>query len=358
MIEAKHLKLILAIAETGSISKASKQLHLTQSALSHQLKKLEDQLDLKLFHRVDNQLIFTQAGKEFRNRADSIQSQYDELAERLREIKASQLSSYIHGYSPTEAQRLQDQATTVADFLHHDAYWPAGSRVLEVGCGVGAQTEIIARQNPEVQFLAIDIAADSLRQAERCIQEQGLKNVRFRCQDVRDLPNQQQEAFDHIFICFLLEHLPNPLAILQQLKRLLKPTGTITLIEGDHGSTFFYPDDEAARKVVAAQVDLQKRRGGNANIGRALHPLLSKAGYAEITVSPRQVYVDASKPQLVEGFIKNTFTAMIQGMAESIVTAKLLSTEEVNAGIAGLLNTAEEGVFSYTFFKAEASLNF
>ncbi|MEO0333309.1 MAG: SAM-dependent methyltransferase, partial [Bacteroidota bacterium] len=97
------------------------------------------------------------------------------------------------------------------------------------------------------------------------------------------------------------------------------------------------------------------KRGGNANIGRELYPLLSEAGYSTIAVSPRQIYVDGSKPKLVEGFIKNTFTAMIQGMSEDLLSEEILTKSDLQEGIQGLLRTAEsDGVFSYTFFKAIA----
>ena len=56
---------------------------------------------------------------------------------------------YVHGYSSKESRRLQDQAQTLTDLLHHDTIYPANSRVLEVGCGVGAQTVILAKNNPE-----------------------------------------------------------------------------------------------------------------------------------------------------------------------------------------------------------------
>ena len=52
--------------------------------------------------------------------------------------------TYVHGYDPRENLRLQDQAATLVDLLHADTAYPAGSRVLEAGCGVGAQTIILA----------------------------------------------------------------------------------------------------------------------------------------------------------------------------------------------------------------------
>ena len=48
-------------------------------------------------------------------------------------------SKYVHGYDQKEHLRLQDQASTLVDLLHADTWFPAGSRVLEAGCGVGEQ---------------------------------------------------------------------------------------------------------------------------------------------------------------------------------------------------------------------------
>lgn len=158
-----------------------------------------------------------------------------------------------------------------------------------------------------------------------------------------------------MFVCFVLEHLAHPLEALNALKKLLKPGGTITVIEGDHGSAYFYPDNEASRRAIQCQIELQKRAGGNANIGRALYPLLDAAGFSAINVSPRMVYVDASKSRLVEGFTKNTFTAMIEGVRASSIEAELMDETTFDEGIKGLYRTTEpDGVFCYTFFKAVA----
>jgi len=355
MIDTKYLQLILAIDQYGSLSNASKELNLTQSALSHQLKNLEDLIGIPLFHRRNKRLYFTEAGKELRDRATKIMEDFERLNQRMIEIKEDQLSRYIHGYSQEEAMRLQNQASTVSDYLHFDSVWDSGSTILEVGCGVGAQTSIIATQNPTCQFVSIDISADSIRRAQAKMDGLGIENVECKVADVRDLAASKTEQFDHVFVCFVLEHLANPVEILTQLKNLLKPSGTITVIEGDHGSTFFYPDNKAAQKVVWAQTELQAKRGGDANIGRALYPLLQKAGFKQAEVSPRQIYVDASKEGLVDGFIKNTFTAMIQGMGEELIAEEVVTKSEYEKGIDGLLRTAEvDGVFSYTFFKGKA----
>lgn len=261
---------------------------------------------------------------------------------------------YVHGYDQQENTRLQDQASSLVELLHSDTFYPARSQVLEAGCGVGAQTITLARNSPQAHITSVDISESSVAEAKKKIERAGFKNVSFQQGDIFKLPF-SPESFDHIFVCFVLEHLARPVEALSCLKHFLKVGGSITVIEGDHGSTYFYPDSEAAHKAIQCQVELQKRAGGNANIGRALYPLLKAVGFNSIHVSPRMVYVDSSKPQLVEGFTKDTFTAMIEGVRESSIEAGLIDGKTFDEGIKALYRTTEEdGVFCYTFFKAVA----
>ena len=55
---------------------------------------------------------------------------------------------YVHGYTEREGLRLVDQATTLSGILHRGGAYPAGSKVLEAGCGLGAQTVILAGNSP------------------------------------------------------------------------------------------------------------------------------------------------------------------------------------------------------------------
>jgi len=264
------------------------------------------------------------------------------------------MTTYVHGYDAREQIRLQDQATTLVDLLHVDTVYPAGSRILEAGCGVGAQTVTLARNSPQARFTALDISEISLAQAQQQVTAAGLSNVEFRQGDIFQLPF-APETFDHVFVCFVLEHLARPVAALQALKAMIRPGGTMTVIEGDHGSTYFHPDSTVAHQAIQCQVELQRHAGGNANIGRELYPLLHQAGFEQISVSPRMVYVDDSRPALVEGFTKRTFTAMIEGVRTAALTAGLIDAATFDQGIADLYRTAEPGgVFCYTFFKGVA----
>jgi len=262
---------------------------------------------------------------------------------------------YVHGYEQRENTRLQDQASTLVELLHAGTSYPAQSRVLEAGCGVGAQTITLAKNSPQASITAVDISEASLAEAERRVSASGLRNVQFEQADIFNLPY-EPDVFDHIFVCFVLEHLAQPVRALNKLKKHLKPGGTITVIEGDHGSAYFHPDSAAARIAIQCQVELQRRAGGNALIGRELYPLLHAAGYSSILVSPRMVYVDSSKPELVDGFTKKTFTAMIEGVRVPALKAGIVEQNLFDQGIQDLYRTTEpDGVFCYTFFKALAN---
>ena len=260
----------------------------------------------------------------------------------------------MHGYNENEANRLNNQADSLANLIHFDSIWNEGSLILEAGCGVGAQTKTVANHNPKSKFISIDISEDSIKEAQALIKSKQIENVEFLVADIFDLPFENQK-FDHIFLCFVLEHLTNPVQALGKLKSKIKDNGTITIIEGDHGSTYFHPESEFADKAIQCQVELQRRYGGDANIGRKLFPMLEKSGFNKIAVSPRQVYVDDSNPKWVEGFIKNTFIAMIEGIKEDAISNNLIDKEVFERGIKDLYNTANGGgTFCYTFFKGKA----
>ena len=156
--------------------------------------------------------------------------------------------TYVHGYDERARTRLKDQANALVDLLHSDTSYSSGSSVLEAGCGVGAQTVTLAARSPGARFTSVDISDDSLAEAKRRIDAAGLTNVQFQRGDVFNLPC-EPESFDHLFVCFLLEHLARPVDALVVLQQLIRPGGSITVIEGDHGSAYFHPDSVAAQRV-------------------------------------------------------------------------------------------------------------
>ncbi|WP_030615712.1 methyltransferase domain-containing protein [Streptomyces sclerotialus] len=263
--------------------------------------------------------------------------------------------AYVHGYSEREARRLTDQAEVLAALLHHGTAYPAGSRVLEAGCGTGAQTVHLVTHSPGARIVAVDRSADSLAQARaRLAARAPTAAVQWRRADLHRLPF-ADGAFDHVFVCFVLEHLADPARVLAGLRRVLRPGGTLTVIEGDHGSAVLHPDSPRARAAIDQQARLQAIAGGNALIGRQLAALLAASGYEGIDVEPRTVYADHTRPALVEGFTRNTFIALFDAARDQAVATGLSTAEEWDRAMADLRRVADDGgSLLYTFFKATA----
>jgi ubiquinone/menaquinone biosynthesis C-methylase UbiE len=257
---------------------------------------------------------------------------------------------YIHGRSESESERLHNQASELGFLLHTGIRYPPGCTVLEAGCGVGAQTMLLARNSPGTKFISVDISPDSLTRAWQHVSDEGLPNVSFCQADIGHLPF-PDGTFDHVFVCFTLEHIPDTLLALGNLRNVLKPGGTLTAIEGDHGSALFHPDTFAAHQVIDCLVTLQRKAGGNALIGRELEHLAEDAGFIDVRVSPLTTYASPGIPGSADA-VKRIFIAMIEGVHEQAIAGGLVDPEIWDEGIQDLYRTTEQnGMFCYTFFK-------
>ena len=84
-LETRHLRLVVAIADYGSLTRAGHQLHLTQSALSHQLSDLESQLGVKLFERLGKRMEPTLAAERLIARARIALQQLREMEHEVKQ---------------------------------------------------------------------------------------------------------------------------------------------------------------------------------------------------------------------------------------------------------------------------------
>ncbi|MBD3322699.1 MAG: methyltransferase domain-containing protein [Chitinivibrionales bacterium] len=265
------------------------------------------------------------------------------------------MAEYVHGYGERENIRLEDQSGILEELIHPGTGYDEGEHVLEAGCGVGAQTVILAKRSPGTRFTAIDISEKSLKTAQARAAGKGLGTVRFECGDVTAL-RFPDNSFDHIFACFVLEHLADPHQALCELKRVLRPGGSLTAIEGDHGSCFWHPETAASLAVWNAFIKVQRGPGHDPNIGRRLYPLIADAGFTVQDVSPRWVYGDAGKKQILDGMVNRIIVPMVQTGRDAMLKQGLVDETTWRQGIADLerSGTLPDGTFFYTWFKAIA----
>ncbi len=259
---------------------------------------------------------------------------------------------YVHGYTDRETQRLQEQSLILEELLHAGTSYPAGSRVLEVGCGVGAQTLILLRRNPGIHLTSTDMSMESVRKAMESVEEAGYSTVEFRHEDIFD-HRLGPGSFDHIFVCFVLEHMEQPVKALEHMMTLLRVGGTITLIEGDHSSGRWTPETEASRAAWNGLVTSQQRLGHDPNIGNRLQALMSEAGINRMQVEPREVFADRSDPDLLHGVVNQIIAPMVFSAEKHILDNWLVEPQTWKEGLRDLNNVASsaDGTFFYSWFK-------
>lgn len=262
---------------------------------------------------------------------------------------------YVHGYSDRETQRLYEQAEILEDILHCDTAYSPGTRVLEAGCGVGAQTRLLRKRSPQAIFTCIDISPDSLARAALLKDTPGFEHVTFQQADIHRLQF-ADAAFDHIFVCFVLEHLDDPVAALTELKRVLRPGGTLTVIEGDHGSCFWHPETPDSRAAWAALIAAQQAHGHDPLIGRRLTPLLTAAGFDVQSCRPAFLYADRFAPALRDGMVNHIIVPMVRSARDQILADNILTADTFEKGCIAIAqsDTSPEGTFFYTWFKTVA----
>ena len=88
-LEIRHLRLIEAVAQEGSVTKAGNRLYLTQSALSHQLRDAEEKLGVALFQRLGKKMILTPAGERLLSSAQVVLDEIRRAEEDVRQIALS-----------------------------------------------------------------------------------------------------------------------------------------------------------------------------------------------------------------------------------------------------------------------------
>ena len=243
--------------------------------------------------------------------------------------------------------------------LLHEVYGPGtealfrrvglrdGQRVVEIGCGSGNIACWVARQvAPNGSVVAIDVAADQIEQARRQAQGLGLRNIEFQVADAYS-PRLPEDSFDVVYCRYVLEHVRDPLRVLQEMRRVLKPGGKALAQENNIQMVAFDPDCPAFEAVWNQFAVLQDRLGGDALIGKRLFGLFHRAGFLQIELSYQPEIHPANKPTF-RPWIENCITLLI-GATEILQTHHLATQAEIHRAIAELQSLLERDDASALF---------
>ena len=250
--------------------------------------------------------------------------------------------AYVHGYTPEEQQRLVEQAEHWRDeLILAGTELPPGTRLLEVGCGVGAVLGILGQAFPGIELAGVDIEERQIQAARAYLAGLGL-DADVRVADALALPF-ADESFDHVWMMWFLEHVPDPVAALQEARRVLVPGGAVTAIEVDYNTVWARPSSEAFRALFAAVAGAMDA-SGRSDAGSRVAGWLEQAGFA--SVDPGELRLEYSGDGLAR---------QIPYVA-SVIESTLPERPELAEGLAALhaFDGMPGAVIGWTVHKAHA----
>lgn len=173
-------------------------------------------------------------------------------------------TSYLLGHSTAEQLRLVRQSRLLAPFterLFRDVGIGAGTRVLDIGCGMGDVSMLAARLvGPSGMVIGVDLDRVALTKAKERASTLGLGNVTFFQSDVNSLAS--DESFDAIVGRLVLQFVPDVVAVLKGLLALLRPGGVLVFQEPSWRSALAQSAHLPLRAAVASLIHDTIQRGG------------------------------------------------------------------------------------------------
>lgn len=268
---------------------------------------------------------------------------------------------YLHGFSETEQERLRKQAQFGEYTIYQDINLSSVEQLLEVGCGVGAQTEIILRRFPKIKIEGIDLNDAQLKSATEHLSKISFAKNRYHLQkmDAADM-NFESAKFDGAFLCWILEHVPKPTQVLSEVRRVLKPGAVVYITEVMNSSFFLDPYSPNLWKYWMAFNDYQYENAGDPFIGAKLGNLLSSVGFKNVETNIKTWFLDNRHPEKRKEII-DYWTELLLSAAEQLIKTNFVTEEIVNNAKIELKKVSNDpnAVFMYSFMQAKARvLNF
>ncbi len=277
------------------------------------------------------------------------------MSKKKKESKSGLAEGYIHGYTKGEQDRLFAQARMFEENVFSQVNFFGCKSILEIGSGVGAQTQILLERNPEAFLQCLDASAAQVARAREALRDfVKAGRVRIDQGDALHLPY-DDNSFEGAFICWLLEHVQNPIEVLAEAKRVLKPGGIIFCNEVFNATFYVHPYSPATLKFWMEFNDYQWSLKGDPFVGGKLANYLMAAGYQNVSTKVLTHQYDNRMPKKRAAFI-DYWTDLLLSAAPGLIKAGRIDAEIVTEmkKEAELLKRAPDSVIFYSWIQARA----
>jgi ubiquinone/menaquinone biosynthesis C-methylase UbiE len=265
---------------------------------------------------------------------------------------------YLHGFSTTEQARLVKQARLAESTVFRNIDYPGARRLLEVGSGVGAQTEILLRRFPDLHVTCVDLNDAQLAAARDNLARMSWLDGRYALQqaDATDLPFEAR-SFDSAFLCWVLEHVPSPARVLSEVRRVLAPGAAVYATEVMNASFLLDPYSPNVWRYWMAFNDFQIDSGGDPFVGAKLGNLLLAGGYRDVTTEIKTFHLDNREPARRKQMIA-FWEELLLSAADQLLAAGKVDADVVD-GVRREMRQVQndpDAVFFYSFVQARATV--
>lgn len=273
----------------------------------------------------------------------------------IRSVSNTQ-AGYLHGYSEQERERLHRQARFLAPMVHDRLPYRRRKKLLEVGSGVGAQTEILLRHFPDLHVTGIEINDEQLAEARRFLATVPWADGRYALMkgDASQL-DQGPESFDAAFLCWVLEHVGDPARVLSEVRRVLVPGSPVVCSEVLNATFFLDPYSPDTLRYWTAFNEHQLSLGGDPFVGAKLGNLLQSVGFRDVQSEVKSFHLDNRDPGERAEFLSYWSDLLLSG-APALLAANKVEESVVEGMRTELARVSRDpnSVFFYAFIQARA----
>lgn len=192
--------------------------------------------------------------------------------------KQTETATYTHGHhaSVLRSHQWRTALNSMAFLLPH---LKPTMKILDVGCGPGSITVDLASYVPQGHITGLERVGDVLRGARELADAKGITNIDFVVGDANSLTF-ADGTFDVVFCHQVLQHVKDPVAILQEMGRVAKPGAIVAARESDYGGFVWYPEAQGMDGWRRLYRTVAAANGGEPDAGRMCHAWARQAGFA------------------------------------------------------------------------------